>query len=120
MRNVVPACETVGSGGICETRLTPTGSIPVISLAQASALFPADDDAMVLKMDVEGAEFDIVTKADPALLKSIAVFSIEFHEFGGHKASELVDVFSRAGHSVSYKYTPSKRGLSFGMLWARR
>jgi FkbM family methyltransferase len=72
------------------------------------------------KIDCEGAEFDILLQAPAEFLRKVQVFAIEFHEFGGHKVEELIDLFSRHGYTVSHEFSPSKLGISFGNLLAVR
>lgn len=72
------------------------------------------------KMDCEGAEFDILLKSPEDFLKRIKVFAIEFHEFGGHKVGELIELFTRLDYDVTHEFSPSKMGISFGNLCATR
>lgn len=72
------------------------------------------------KIDCEGAEFDILLNAPEDFLRKVKVFAMEFHEFGGHKVDELVNLFQRLGLAVTYNYSPSKLGISFGNLLAVR
>lgn len=72
------------------------------------------------KLDCEGAEFDILLKSPEEFLKKIKVFAIEFHEFGGHKVSELIELFTRLDYVVTHEFTPSKLSISFGNLLASR
>jgi len=72
------------------------------------------------KIDCEGAEFDILLSADEKQLEKVSVFAIEFHEFGGHKVEELKRMFESIGYSVEISYTPSKRGIVYGLLHAIR
>jgi FkbM family methyltransferase len=72
------------------------------------------------KMDCEGAEFDILLNAPENILQNVNVFSIEFHEFGGHKVNELVGLFKRKNFRVEFSYSPSSLGIKYGMLYAKR
>ncbi len=72
------------------------------------------------KIDCEGAEFDILLQAPMDFLRKIEVFAIEFHEFGGHKVEELVSLLTQLGYKVTFEFSPSKLGISFGNLLATR
>lgn len=72
------------------------------------------------KMDCEGAEFDILLNAPENILQKVNLFSIEFHEFGGHKVDELVNLFEENNFRVEFSYSPSSLGIKYGMLYAKR
>jgi FkbM family methyltransferase len=71
------------------------------------------------KMDCEGAEFDILLNTPSNILQKVDVFSIEFHEFGGHKVDELVNLFDENNFRVEFSYSPSSLGIKYGMLYAK-
>jgi hypothetical protein len=93
-------------------------SCPSIALTHTVPSDVADID--FCKLDCEGAEFDILLKSPEDFLKRIKVFAIEFHEFGGHTVRELIELFNRLDYNVTYEFTPSKLGISFGNLHASR
>lgn len=70
------------------------------------------------KIDIEGAEFEVLLGASEASLKKINNYAVEFHEFGGYKADDLLALFKHLGYEVQYGYTPSKRGINFGFMSA--
>ena len=72
------------------------------------------------KIDCEGAEFDILLNASVDILRKVKVFSIEFHEFGGHKVDELVNLLEENDFIVEFSYSPSALGIKYGMLYARK
>ena len=72
------------------------------------------------KIDCEGAEFDILLNAAADILQKVKVFSIEFHEFGGHKVEELLNLFKKNNFQVEFSYSPSALGIKYGMLYARK
>lgn len=72
------------------------------------------------KIDCEGAEFQILSNSPVDALMRVSVFAVEFHEFGGHVVEELVRLFEDIGYKVEYSFSPSNRGIRFGMLWAVR
>lgn len=70
------------------------------------------------KIDIEGAEFEVLLGASDEALKKVTAYAVEFHEFGGYKVDDLLVMFKRLGYDVQYGYTPSKRGISFGFMSA--
>lgn len=72
------------------------------------------------KIDCEGAEFSILLYAPADILQKVKVFSIEFHEFGGYKVEELVNLFKKNNFHVEFSYSPSALGIKYGMLHARK
>jgi FkbM family methyltransferase len=82
---------------------------------------PQDVDTIhYCKMDCEGAEFEILLNAPASFLRKVAVYAMEFHEFGGHRLSELQDLFRALDYDVECTNTPSRRGIVFGSLLATR
>jgi hypothetical protein len=71
-------------------------------------------------MDCEGAEFEILLNAPASFLRKVAVYAMEFHEFGGHRLSELQDLIRALDNDVECTNTPSRRGIVFGSLLATR
>ena len=71
------------------------------------------------KIDCEGAEFDILLNAPDNILRSVKVFSIEFHEFGGHKVDEVVNLFKKNNFHVEFSYSSSAMDIKYGMLYAK-
>jgi FkbM family methyltransferase len=72
----------------------------------------------LIKMDCEGAEFQILENAGPAVFE-VPEFFLEYHEYGPTmKATNLKVLFEQQGFSV--KLTPSKFDKRMGFLWARK
>lgn len=78
------------------------------------------DNCDFCKIDCEGAEFGILLNASGDILQKVKVFSIEFHEFGGHKVDELVNLFKKNNFQVEFSNSPSALGIKYGMLYARK
>jgi len=78
------------------------------------------EDCDFCKIDCEGAEFGILSNAPEDILRKVKVFTIEFHEFGGHKVDELVNLFKKNNFHVEFNYSPSALGIKYGMLYARK
>ena len=71
-------CRTVGVGQECMVELSPSGDVPVVTLRQAAALFPPSDNDALLKMDIEGAEFEAL-QHDGAALRRFRTVMLETH-----------------------------------------
>lgn len=72
------------------------------------------------KIDCEGGEFDIILNTPQKDINKVSVFAIEFHEFGGYKVLDLVNIFENYGYETNYSFSPSKRGIKYGILWSRQ
>jgi len=72
----------------------------------------------VLKLDCEGAEFDILMAASDALLKRIDVIVGEYHRFDGRDPDELRARLTAAG--FRYSSEPHPRAPAIGMFRAQR
>lgn len=75
-----------------------------------------------LKIDVEGAEYDIVLKTPPKILKKIDKISMEFHDYlsHGHDVSEIRDYLEKNGFAVKIYSSMVQRFLKVGVLKASR
>ena len=73
----------------------------------------------VLKMDIEGAEFQIFENLASSVFKKIGVIFMEYHEYGPDmRAEHLQKIFESEGFTV--KKFPSKYDKRMGFLWAYR
>jgi FkbM family methyltransferase len=89
------------------------GSVPVYSFADALRL--ADSPRVALfKVDIEGSEYELFEKADPADLARVNRFAIEYHE---HAHPGVVDLL-RAKLAPTHDVTVSPGGPGYGMLYA--
>ncbi len=72
----------------------------------------------LIKMDVEGAEFQILAAAGP-LAWEVPEYFLEYHEYGPDmRAVNLKNLFERQGYTV--KLMPSKYDKRMGFLWAKK
>lgn len=73
----------------------------------------------LLKMDCEGAEYDILLNAKPEALQRIQRLVMEYHDdIDGHRHAELVDFLKEQGFQVSLAPNPVHAHL--GYLYAYR
>lgn len=76
-----------------------------------------------LKMDCEGAEYQILQTASNACLSKIDVISMEFHDLKSesHNGEFLYRRLSEAGFSIKlFSYSPTGLGLNYGRLIGSR
>ena len=81
------------------------------------------DEIDFLKMDCEGAEYDILFNATFETLKRIKILSLEFHDLKDPEksASRLIDFMeSKQFEMVKFHYEPSNLGLNYGKLIFKR
>lgn len=83
-----------------------------------NAVKAAGGNVQVVKMDVEGAEYDIVLRSDPASWTEVRKVVMEYHPVAGHTLDELVEFFA----SVGLRPTRHDRGLreGLGVMWLAR
>lgn len=91
-------------------------TVPARTLDQAFA--DAGGSVQIVKMDVEGAEYDIILGSSPESWASVRKVVMEYHPVAGRSLAELVDFFATAGLSVARDDTGERAGL--GILWLTR
>lgn len=97
----------------------PEGSI-VIEIpctTVAAAFASAGDRVDVVKIDTEGAEYDIVLTSKPQEWAEVQRVVMEYHPVDGHSWAELKDFFAAAGLSV-VRHEPVTDRL--GTVWLSR
>ena len=71
----------------------------------------------LLKMDVEGSEWEILLSTPPSVLKTIRNIVLEYHEVNerfGYKPEQLFAHLANAGHKVTYRMEDQHRtGIAF-------
>jgi FkbM family methyltransferase len=90
--NVNTGCARVGEGTV-EVRCVTLESI-------VSMVASAHDSQVILKLDCEGAEFDIIRHADPSLFEMVHSVYGEYHEGNGNSAKVLAHYFEGVGFDV--------------------
>lgn len=62
-----------------------------------NAVKTAGGNVQIVKMDVEGAEYDIILRSDPASWSEVRKVVMEYHPVAGHTLEELVTFFAAVG-----------------------
>ncbi len=83
-----------------------------LEVSEILEAYPPENHEYVLKIDCEGAEYDIVPLLSEDLLQSTRLVMLEWHL---HGPSTLVEELSRHGFSI---LSPSSGSGRFGMLYA--
>jgi FkbM family methyltransferase len=99
---LVDACDTVGEGDSCRIEPSPTGNVPAITLCQAVSLFPRNDNNLVLKMDIEGSEFEVLYHAGGLLIRRFQTICIEIHSKDKENAKNLRMFMRLVGYEESF------------------
>jgi len=108
-----------GAGSGLNGLTAPSGStvVTVPCITFAGAVERAGGHADVVKIDTEGAEYDIVLASDPAAWSGVSRVVLEYHEVAGHTREELFSFFEQAGLSVVH-HEPITDAL--GTAWLSR
>lgn len=91
-------------------------TVPATTFDAAVAAAPAP--VQVVKMDIEGAEYDVVLRSSPQSWASVRKVVMEYHPVAGHSWDELEDFFARQGLHVSRNDPGTEAGL--GVAWLSR
>jgi len=90
-----------GLNGLTAPEGTPTIEVPAVTFVEALA--KADGPVDVVKIDTEGAEYDIVLGSDPSDWSDVQRVVMEYHPVDGHSWDELKTFFSKAGLEVAHQ-----------------
>jgi FkbM family methyltransferase len=82
------------------------------------AVKSAGGSVQIVKMDVEGAEYDIILRSDPASWADVRKVVMEYHPVEGHTLEELTDYFAAVG-LTSVRHEPGLRA-GLGVMWLAR
>ena len=91
-------------------------TVPCTTFDQAVA--DAGGSVQVVKMDVEGAEYDIILRSDPASWSDVRAVVMEYHPVHGHSLEELVAFFAAVGLEPVDHDPGTRAGL--GLMWLAR
>lgn len=93
--------------------------VPAVSFDNAVAAARADGNPVELvKMDVEGAEYDVVLRSSPASWADVRAVALEYHPVAGHSLDELLAFLAPLGLTPYHQEDGTEPGL--GMVWLRR
>jgi FkbM family methyltransferase len=97
----------------------PAGStvIEIPCTTVAAAFAQAGDRVDVVKIDTEGAEYDIVLGSDPSDWSDVQRVVMEYHPVDGHSWEELEEFFTKAGLTVVRQEPLTPR---LGTVWLSR
>ena len=97
-------------------------TVPAITLEQLQERFKLNP--YLLKLDIEGGEYEVITQAPPSVLNCIKAISLEYHTaiLGIKKFEELSEILSSNfnlsfGFGISRLRVPKKFLLSRAMEW---
>lgn len=71
----------------------------------------------LLKIDIEGAEYNIIKSFDKSIFKTIQYIALEYHEFGNKRRADLENIIRQNGFSV--EHFPNHYNHRFGLLVCR-
>lgn len=83
-----------------------------------AAVKELDGRVEVVKADVEGAEYDIILRSDPASWATVQRVVMEYHPVAGHSLQELLDFFGAVGLRPGNHDVGLRAGL--GVIWLSR
>jgi FkbM family methyltransferase len=83
-----------------------------------NAVKNAGGSVQIVKMDVEGAEYDIILRSDPASWADVRKVVMEYHPVSGHTLDELVQFFASVGLEPTSHDRGTREGL--GVMWLAR
>lgn len=103
-----------GLNGITAPSGSVVTAVPCITFDEA--VRRAGGTVDLVKLDTEGAEFDIVLASSPASWAGVRRVVLEYHDVAGHHVSELESFFADAGLSVVRRVGRER----VGGLWLER
>jgi FkbM family methyltransferase len=107
-----------GLNGITAPTGTKTIDIEAITFAEAKARAgAAGGSVQVVKIDTEGAEYDIVLGSDPSDWADVQRVVLEHHDVPGHAWAELESFFASAGLTIAAREDVTAR---LGTVWLSR
>jgi FkbM family methyltransferase len=106
-----------GSGLNGITAPTGTKTIDIEAITFADAKQRAGGSVQLVKIDTEGAEYDIVLGSDPADWADVQRVVLEHHDVPGHAWSELEAFFASAGLTIAAREDVTPR---LGTVWLSR
>jgi FkbM family methyltransferase len=98
----------------------PGNTIEVPSRSLADVLSGCPNGVDLVKIDVEGAEYDMICTTTPAVLRATRQLVVEYHPVAGRKFDELAHHLRDAGFLLSRRDRSSLpgQGLGWWVRWA--
>lgn len=97
---------------------TPPQPVEVTAVTLMEAMGECDADVDLLKLDVEGAEYDIILGTPPDVLGRVHRIALEYHPVPGSTVVQLASHLSAAGFSWERQEHAALAGQGLG--WWRR
>lgn len=91
--------------------------VPTVSIADV--LSRAGRPITLVKMDIEGGEYEIILNAPAAVWKNVKRIVAEYHPVSGHSYTELVEALGRAGFALEQHDVYKNEGFG-ALLFVRR
>jgi len=113
--------DASGQATTVDPALGSGGGSQTVTVCQAVAFETAvriAGNVDLVKLDCEGAEYDIVLNSDPLCWQYVSCVLLEYHPVAGHSWEELADHFGEMGFAVSWLDVADQRwsGLGVAML----
>lgn len=94
-------------------------TVPAVSFDHAVAQARSGGRSVQLvKMDVEGAEYDVILRSSPGSWAEVKAVALEYHPVPGHSLDELLGFLEPLGFAPYRQEDGTEPGL--GMIWLRR
>jgi len=107
--------STVERSGEAPDRGLRAVTVPARSLTELLTIIDSRVD--LLKLDVEGGEYDIVVGSAPAVFRSVERIVLEYHRVPGHDVGELATHLAAAGFVWERQLRSARPGQ--GLAWWR-
>lgn len=107
-----------GHNGVMHLGESGTTMIEVPCRSIADVFDAAGPRIDVLKMDAEGAEYDVMLASDPALWERVDRLVMEFHPVEGHRFAEIEALLTSAG--LVQRRRIDGEGAEIGLAWFSR
>lgn len=114
------ADNTHGSGLNGLTAPADAQQVTVPAVTFDDAVRNAGGAVDVVKMDTEGAEYDIILPSSPDSWASVQRVAMEFHPVQGHSVDELLEFFAGVGLKEHDRISDQIAEGEIGMLWLER
>ena len=97
---------------------TPVQPVEVAAVTLTEAVLACDADIDLLKLDVEGAEYDIILGTPPDVLRRVHRIVLEYHPVPGSTVAQLASHLAAAG--FSWERQEHAALVDQGLGWWRR